>query len=136
MEEIILKELQAITRKTRQTWSEAVSMKKLLLFLFLILSVAIVTGCTSKNTGNAVNNLAGEDEIKLYKASTCGCCEIYTQYLKRQGVDVNVATSDEIICIKEQYDIPAQMQSCHTTVIGDYFIEGHVPIEAVEKLLT
>ena len=27
------------------------------------------------------------------------------------------------------------MQSCHTTIIGKYFIEGHVPFEAVEKLL-
>ena len=27
------------------------------------------------------------------------------------------------------------MESCHTVVIGDYFIEGHIPLEAVEKLL-
>jgi len=27
------------------------------------------------------------------------------------------------------------MQSCHTTEIGDYFVEGHVPIEAIDKLL-
>ena len=28
------------------------------------------------------------------------------------------------------------MEICHTTIIGDYFVEGHVPLEAVEKLLT
>jgi hypothetical protein len=27
------------------------------------------------------------------------------------------------------------MQGCHTTVINEYFVEGHVPIEAVRKLL-
>ena len=27
------------------------------------------------------------------------------------------------------------MESCHTTVIGEYFVEGHVPVEAIEKLL-
>jgi hypothetical protein len=27
------------------------------------------------------------------------------------------------------------MQSCHTTIIGKYFIEGHVPLEAINKLL-
>ena len=37
--------------------------------------------------------------------------------------------------IKEKYNIPYNMQSCHTTEIGDYFVEGHVPIEAVNKLL-
>ena len=28
------------------------------------------------------------------------------------------------------------MQSCHTTTIGNYFVEGHIPIEAIEKLMT
>ena len=37
--------------------------------------------------------------------------------------------------VKEKYGIPYSMRSCHTTVIGDYFVEGHVPIEAVEKLM-
>ena len=37
--------------------------------------------------------------------------------------------------IKSQYQIPAEMQSCHTSVIDDYFIEGHVPMEAIEKLM-
>lgn len=27
------------------------------------------------------------------------------------------------------------MQSCHTTVIGGYYIEGHVPVEAIKRLL-
>jgi hypothetical protein len=27
------------------------------------------------------------------------------------------------------------LQSCHTVVIGDYYIEGHVPIEAILRLL-
>jgi hypothetical protein len=27
------------------------------------------------------------------------------------------------------------MRSCHTLTIGGYFIEGHVPVEAVRKLL-
>ena len=28
------------------------------------------------------------------------------------------------------------MQSCHTTVIGKYFVEGHMPFEAINKLLS
>ena len=27
------------------------------------------------------------------------------------------------------------MQSCHTAILGKYFIEGHVPLEAINKLL-
>jgi hypothetical protein len=43
--------------------------------------------------------------------------------------------TDEFVQIKDDFGIPTHMHSCHTTVIGDYFVEGHVPIEAVRKLL-
>ena len=36
---------------------------------------------------------------------------------------------------KRKYEIPPQMESCHTIIVGNYFVEGHVPLEAVEKLL-
>ncbi len=37
--------------------------------------------------------------------------------------------------IKRKYQIPQNMESCHTAVIAGYFVEGHMPIEAIEKLL-
>jgi hypothetical protein len=38
--------------------------------------------------------------------------------------------------IKDEHDISPNMESCHTMVINDYVVEGHVPIEVVEKLIT
>ncbi len=38
--------------------------------------------------------------------------------------------------IKSKYKIPQGMESCHTAVIAGYFVEGHVPMEAIEKLLS
>ena len=32
--------------------------------------------------------------------------------------------------------MPPETQSCHTVVIGDYVIEGHVPLGALVKLFT
>ena len=37
--------------------------------------------------------------------------------------------------IKQKFNIPLEMQSCHTTIMDKYFIEGHVPLEAINKLL-
>ena len=37
--------------------------------------------------------------------------------------------------IKIQHNIPKEMWSCHTTMIENYFVEGHVPMEAIEKLI-
>ena len=31
--------------------------------------------------------------------------------------------------------VPAELQSCHTAVIGRYVIEGHVPPQEVKRLL-
>jgi len=38
--------------------------------------------------------------------------------------------------MKNSLGVPMDLQSCHTAVIGDYFIEGHMPLEVIEKLLT
>ena len=56
--------------------------------------------------------------------------------MEKEGFDVTVnqvATMDQV---KKDFNIPANLQSCHTTQIGDYFVEGHIPLEAIEKLLT
>ena len=37
--------------------------------------------------------------------------------------------------IKRQYRVPEELASCHTAIVGNYAIEGHVPFESVERLL-
>ncbi len=36
--------------------------------------------------------------------------------------------------MKEELGVPEQVWSCHTSVLGKYVIEGHVPVEAIQKL--
>lgn len=75
------------------------------------------------------------EPVKLYMSPYCGCCANYVDYLQEQGILVKKVTMNDISSIKNQYDIPRNMQSCHTVVFGEYFVEGHVPIEAINKLL-
>lgn len=91
---------------------------------------------------NAINGESGTvagAETKLvatvYKSPTCGCCGEYISYLKKQGFEVAMENKSDMKPIKKLYGIPQDMQSCHTTVMGDYVVEGHVPIEAIQKLL-
>ena len=37
--------------------------------------------------------------------------------------------------IKTQYKISQKNTSCHTGIIGSYFIEGHVPASDIKELL-
>lgn len=37
--------------------------------------------------------------------------------------------------IKIQYQVPAELQSCHTAIVDGYVIEGHVPVSEINRLL-
>lgn len=37
--------------------------------------------------------------------------------------------------IKTQYQVPTDLEACHTAVIGGYVIEGHVPADVIGRLL-
>ena len=75
------------------------------------------------------------NEITVYLSPACMCCMVYTDYLKGRGFEVRVVQVENVTQIKSQYGIPRPLWSCHTSVIGGYFVEGHVPVEAIQKLL-
>lgn len=48
-----------------------------------------------------------------------------------------VTTQDdpELAAFKDARGVPADLASCHTAVVGDYVVEGHVPLADVVRLL-
>ena len=97
---------------------------------FALIGVLLLAGCSQK----IVQNLPIK-EITVFKSPSCGCCKVYSQYMKGEGFQVNVKEITSMDSIRSDFGVPASMQSCHTSQIGNYFVEGHVPLEAVEKLL-
>ena len=72
----------------------------------------------------------------FYKSPTCGCCDIYAEELTALGVHITVVSdARRMYDVKQHYRIPPAGVSCHTFTLGEYVIEGHVPFEALEKLL-
>ena len=102
----------------------------LLLFIFVLFMTFVIAGCTAKPAEEVASQ-----KITLYKSQTCGCCALYTKYMVNKGYPLEVKDMQNMAPIKEQYQIPASMQSCHTVEIGGYFVEGHIPLEAVEKMM-
>ena len=88
------------------------------------------------NTANISNGLGKDNKITVFKSPTCGCCGDYINYLKKEGFDVKVENVNNMLSVKEKYQVPTELESCHTSVAGNYFIEGHVPVEVIKKLLT
>ena len=74
------------------------------------------------------------DTATQYHDSGCGCCVEYVEYLEAHGIDVTIEEVDDLAAVKTELSVPDELRSCHTTVVGDYLVEGHVPLEAVEAL--
>ncbi|MFH1429944.1 MAG: DUF411 domain-containing protein [Candidatus Uhrbacteria bacterium] len=83
------------------------------------------------------DNRSDQHEATIYRAANCSCCGLHSAYLKRSGFRTTdkLVDASEIVNLKAQYGVPQNRQSCHTTVIDGYVVEGHVPIEAINDLL-
>jgi hypothetical protein len=74
--------------------------------------------------------------VQLYKNPQCSCCEGYAAYLRQYGFSVTTTPTHDLALIRRQHGVPEQLAGCHTMIIGDYVVEGHVPIGTLNKLLS
>lgn len=72
----------------------------------------------------------------LFKTTGCNCCDKYASYLRANGFNVTVIEHPNMSTIKQRYGVREDLEGCHTTVIGDYIVEGHVPVAPIKRLLT
>ena len=57
-------------------------------------------------------------------------------YLRSNGADVDVTDDPERAAFRASLGFPDSSASCHTAVVDGYAIEGHVPAEAIRRLVT
>jgi hypothetical protein len=73
--------------------------------------------------------------VTLYKNPSCTCCEGYAQYLGQNGFKVEVRPTNDLAEISRKAGIPEDLEGCHTSFIGNYVVDGHVPVGSIRKLL-
>lgn len=73
--------------------------------------------------------------LHVAKSPTCGCCDAWVSLAAAEGFDVTTRDMDDVAPAKVQAGVPEPLWSCHTASVGGYVIEGHVPFEAIAKLL-
>src|SRR3990172_1198868 len=79
--------------------------------------------------------LAGPIQATLYKNPQCTCCEAYADYLRENGFEVDVKTTDDLEGITLKAGVPEQLEGCHTMFVDNYIVVGHVGAEILSKLL-
>lgn len=75
--------------------------------------------------------------IRVLKTPTCGCCSSWVEHVRQAGfaVEAQNVDQDALYAFKDRLQIAPDLAGCHTAVVGDYFIEGHVPASDIERLL-
>lgn len=56
-------------------------------------------------------------------------------HLRDNGFEVTVAEVTDLTAINAEHHITPDLMSCHTAVIGEYVLEGHVPADAILRFL-
>jgi hypothetical protein len=110
-----------------------------------LLAGVLLAGCAAPASNQAAGEQAAAGqttdeqavrEMLVYRSPTCGCCTDWVGYVEEHGYTVTVEDVQDLAAVKAEYNVPPMMQSCHTAIIDGYIVEGHVPIEDIERLLT
>lgn len=79
--------------------------------------------------------LAANIPVKLYKNPNCGCCDSYADYLNKNGFNVSLINTNDMVAIKTKYGVQEKLEGCHTAVIGKYVFEGLIPAENIKQVI-
>ncbi len=74
--------------------------------------------------------------MTVYKSASCGCCHNWVEHARSSGFTVKTIDTEALPSVKRDLGVPTSLQSCHTVVIGNYLVEGHVPAADVKRMLT
>lgn len=73
--------------------------------------------------------------IVVYKQPECGCCGQWVDHVKAAGFRVSTRNKSDLTAIKRRYGIEPSLMSCHAAVVEGYAVEGHVPVDVIQRLL-
>jgi hypothetical protein len=100
--------------------------------IFVLLAVVLASAAVVAQRAAAP---APGPTVEVFKSATCGCCNGWVEHLRANGFTVRTTNTETVEAIKTKQQVPAQVRSCHTALVGGYVVEGHVPAADVHRLL-
>ena len=74
-------------------------------------------------------------KVIVTKDPSCGCCSAWADHIRAAGFSIETRETSDINRFKVRQGVPRALFSCHTADVGGYVIEGHVPAQAIKRLL-
>ena len=105
--------------------------------MFVIrISGLVAAGVACGRPGASVARSADKPTpITIYKSSTCECCAKWVDHVRSNGLEPTVHDEENMDAIKARLKVPVGVRSCHTALVGNYLIEGHVPAADIQRLI-
>lgn len=98
-------------------------------------AITLAAGIALAPAAHAETAGAQVEVLHVTMTPTCGCCGAWAELAEAHGLDVEITLTKDYASMKEAGEVPDALWSCHTASIGGYTIEGHVPFEAIDRLL-
>ncbi|MBN9491055.1 MULTISPECIES: DUF411 domain-containing protein [Pannonibacter] len=99
----------------------------------LLAGIAAIAGAAL--IGRTPAEAAPNTTMAVWKDRYCSCCSAWIERLGGLGLAISVTDSDDMAAVKNRLGVPSGLYSCHTASIDKYVLEGHVPPEAIRRLL-
>ena len=98
-------------------------------------AIVLAAGLALSPTAHAGSGTVQADILHVTLTPTCGCCGAWAELAETHGFSVAIEITEDYVAMKDAAGVPDPLWSCHTASIGGYTVEGHVPFEAIERLL-
>lgn len=76
------------------------------------------------------------NHMTVFKTPWCGCCQVWTEAMEKEGYKVTVRHVEDLTNIRKQAGVSEEIAGCHTALVDGYVLEGHVPLQAIRKLMS
>lgn len=73
--------------------------------------------------------------LEVWKNRGCGCCSAWAKRFEQAGFAVTMHELEDVTPVRVAAGVPMDLAGCHTAKVEGYVVEGHVPVEAVQRLL-
>ena len=78
---------------------------------------------------------SGTVPVVMYASETCECCHLWAAHLESHGYRVRITYTSNLTRRKDEFGVPVALRACHTAVVRDVVVEGHVPADALTRFL-
>ena len=95
---------------------------------------AVLVGLAAALAVGRSGSARGLPTVAVTKDPSCGCCAKWVDHLRQAGFTVTV-TEGPVTAVKARLGVPRELASCHTALVDGYVVEGHVPADAIKRLL-